>query len=407
MIKYIESKLRPHDLRSNLIKRARLTERLRLNLDLNASFVCAGPGWGKTTVVAEFLAATDRAAAWYDLDPPDADIALFFQYLVQAVRQIAPDFGQSTLNMLRSGAGTRPEQLADLFLYELSEAVEQELIIVLDNLHYIFAADWSATVLYRLLPLLPEKVHLIMMARVAPSFTFSRLRSKQGMDQIDDRALAFTRAEANALLGGVLDNADRIDKLLAWTQGWVAGLQIIRQALEADEALREQEIETIITYSETEIFDYFAKKVYSAKPPEMRSLLMRSSLPERITPETLKEAFGLEVTSEQLQGLVRENIFLSRVATSTDTFIYHRLFRDFLLKRLEEETSHEERIEMRRRLAHYYWARENWEPALYHFFDAGDERSAAEVLLAAQRQLLDFADGQPERRLSDRSQRCR
>ena len=389
MIKFIESKLRPPDLKPNMIRRERLIERLRLNLDLNASFICAGSGWGKTTVAAEFLAATARPALWYDLDSSDADVALFFQYLVSAVRQIVPDFGQGTLNMLRSCASTRPEQLADLFLYELAEAVEQELIIVLDNLHYIFAAEWSATVLYRILPLLPENIHLIMLARVAPSFTFSRLRSKQSMDQIDDRAPAFTRAEATGLLAGVLDNEERVDKLLAWTQGWVAGLQIIRQALEADEALREQGIERIITQSKTAVFDYFAKKVYSAEPREMRALLVRSALPQRITPEILNEVFGLEVTGEQLQALVRENIFLSRVAATTDTFIYHLLFRDFLRKQLEEETTEHERTQMHRRLADYYSARENWEPALHHFFEAGDEPSAASVLLASERQLLD------------------
>lgn len=389
MIKFIESKLRPPDLRPNRIKRERLIERLNSNLDLSASFVCAGPGWGKTTVAAEFLNRTDRAAVWYDLDSSDADIALFFQYLVQAVRQVVPDFGRSTLDMLRSGAGTRPEQLTDLFLYELSEAVEQELIIVLDNLHHAFAADWSAAVLYRMLPLLPENIHLIMLARVAPLFTFSRMRSKQSMDQIDDRSLAFTRPEATELFFGVLDNTDRIDNLLARTQGWVAGLQIIRRALEADARLREQDIEEIITHSETEIFDYFAKKVYSAEPPGMRALLVRSALPERVTPEILKGAFALDVTSEQLQALVRENIFLSRVAASTDTFIYHYLFRDFLHKQLEEETTHEERTQMHKQLAHYYSERENWEPALHHFFNAGDEASAAEVLLVAQWQLLD------------------
>lgn len=389
MIKFIESKLRPPDLKPNLIKRERLIERLRLNLDLNASFICAGPGWGKTIVAAEFLASIDRAAIWYDLDSSDADVALFFQYLVRAVRYVVADFGQGTLNMLASGASTRPEQLADLFLYELAEAVEQEVIIVLDNLHYIFATEWSAPVLYRILPLLPENIHLLMLARTAPSFTFSRLRSKQSMDHIDDRALAFTRVEATKLLAGVLDHEERIDKLLNWTQGWVAGLQIIRQALEADEALREQGIERIITRSETAVFDYFAKKVYSAESREMRALLARSALPHRITPEVLKEAFAIDVTSEQLQALVRENIFLSRVAASTDTFIFHLLFRDFLLKQLEEETTQQQRADMHRRLADYYAARENWELALHHFFEAGDESSAASILINAERQLLD------------------
>jgi ATP/maltotriose-dependent transcriptional regulator MalT len=388
MIKFIESKLHPPDLRPNLIKRERLINRIHGNLDLSASFLCAGPGWGKTTIAAEFLARTDRKAVWYDLDSSDADIALFFHYLVHAIRQAAPDFGPSTLDMLRSGARTRPDQLADLFLYELSEAVEQELIIVLDNLHHAFAAEWSATVLYRILQLLPENIHLMMLARTAPGFTFSRLRSKQNMDQIDDRALAFTRAEAVELLGGVLDDTDGVDRLLGWTQGWVAGLQIIRQALESDEHLRDQEIEEIITQSETAVFNYFAEKVYRAATPSVRAILVRSALPRRVTPEIMSEALGIEARTDQLQSIVRENIFLSRVAGETDTFYYHPLFRDFLCKQLEEETTAEERTEMHARLARYYKARENWTLALHHFFEAGDETSAAETLLAAQAYLL-------------------
>lgn len=388
MIKFIESKLRPPDLRPSLIKRERLIERFGLNLDLSASFICAGPGWGKTTAAAEFLATTDRRAVWYDLDSSDADIALFFHYLVRAVEQVSPDFGRSTLDMLRSGARTRPDQLADLFLYELSEAVEQELIIVLDNLHHVFTVEWSAAVLYRILQLLPENIHLMMLARAAPSFTFSRMRSKQSMDQLDDRALAFTRDEAAQLMSGVLDNTNRIDRLLSWTQGWVAGLQIIRQALEADEDLRDQEIEKIITQSETAVFDYFAEKVYRAASPRMRAILVRSALPQRATPEILNEALGLDVTSEQLQSIVRENIFLSRVAGEMDVFVYHRLFRDFLCKQLEEETTREERVEMHQRLARYYERRESWSLALHHFFEAGDEPSAALTLLAAQGYLL-------------------
>jgi tetratricopeptide (TPR) repeat protein len=388
MIKIIESKLRPPDLSPNLIRRERLIERLRSDLELSATFICAGPGWGKTTAASEFFHTSMRASVWYDLDSSDADIAVFFQYLVRAIRRVTPEFGSSTLDMLRSGAGLRHEQLADLFLYELSEAIEQDLVIVLDNVHHVFATDWSAPVLYRILQLLPENVHIMLLARTAPAFTFSRMRSKQSMDQMDDRALAFTRAEAAELFGGVFNDEETINKLLGWTQGWVAGLQIIRHAIEADPDLREQEIEKIITRSQREIFDYFAEKVYKAEQPAMQRLLVRSALPRRITPEILSEAFNLEVSTEQLNSMVRENIFLSRVAGESDTFIYHPLFRDFLCKQLEEETTIDDRADLHRRLAGYHAERENWDLALHHFFAAADEASAVRTLLRAQRQLL-------------------
>ncbi|HKY04749.1 MAG TPA: hypothetical protein VJQ56_07665, partial [Blastocatellia bacterium] len=210
--------------------------------------------------------------------------------------------------------------------------------------------------------------------------------------QIDDRALAFTRAEAVELLEGALDDEAAIDALLAWTQGWVAGLQIIRHALEAEQELRDRDINSIITESQTEIFDYFAEKVYRAEPARVRDLLARSSLPRYVTPDILRQALGLDVSADELYQIVRENIFLNRVAGEPDVFIYHPLFRDFLCKQLEEETTPEDRAGMNRSLAVYYAEREDWEPAIHHFFEAGDEPGAAETLIAARRQLL--ANGQ-------------
>jgi LuxR family maltose regulon positive regulatory protein len=394
MIKFIDSKLRrpdlSSDLSSNLIKRRRLIDRLRSNRALSASFICAGPGWGKTTVAAQFLDTVDAPAVWCDLDPADSDIAVFFRYLVQAIQQAAPGFGHSTLNLLSSGGGSRIDQLADLFIYELSEAIERKLIVVLDNIHNTFSAEWSAPVFYRILQLLPNNVHFILLARVAPGFTFSRMRSKQTMDQIDDRALAFTRGEVASLFRGVLDDAETLNRLLDWTQGWVAGLQIIRKAVAADPSLRRQEIENIITRSEREIFDYFADRVYRAEPSAVRELLIRSSLPTHLTCEVLSGALGLRVTPETLHAAVRENVFLTRLAGESDTFVYHPLFRDFLRKQLKEEITPEQHSDMHCRLGCYYAAREEWARALEHFFKAGDEASAARTLLAAERPSLAF-----------------
>lgn len=393
MIKFIDTKFRRPDLSSNLIKRPRLIERLRSNLSLSASFICAGPGWGKTTLAADFLNTADAPAVWYDVDPSDSDIAVFIRYLVRAIQQAAPDFGHSTLDLVSSGGvssggGPRFDQLADLFLYELSEAVDHELIVVLDNIHHTFSADWSAPVLYRILQLLPKNVHFILLARVAPPFTFSRMRSKQSMDQVDGRALAFSPGEVASLFRGALDDPEILARLLEWTQGWVAGLQIIRKAVAADASLGRQEIEDIINRSETEIFHYFADRVFRAEPLAMRELLIRTSLPTHLTCEVLNEALCLNVTAEQLQAAVRENVFLTRLAGESDTYVYHPLFQDFLRRQLRESIASEQYSDMHCRLGHYYAARESWGRALEHFFIGGDEASAARALLSAERPSL-------------------
>src|SRR5215831_399041 len=217
MIKLVESKFQAPDLSANLIKRNRLIDRLRGNIPLSASFVCAGPGWGKTTLAAEFLECVSIPGVWYDLDPSDTDIAVFFSYLVTTIRRAVPGFGQNTLDLIGSGSASSFDQLVDLLIYELAESARQELIVVLDNVHHIFATDWYASIIHRILQLLPQGVHFILLARVAPGFTFSRLRSKQTLDQIDDRALAFTRSEARELFQDTLSAPEPIDQLLGWT----------------------------------------------------------------------------------------------------------------------------------------------------------------------------------------------
>lgn len=388
MIKLVDSKVQPPALSANVIKRDRLVDRLRNNLVMSASFVCAGPGWGKTTLAAEFLSSISIPGVWYDVDAADADIAVFFSYLVAAIRRAIPTFGQSTLDLLASGIGSTSDQLADLFLYELAEAADQEFIIVLDNLHHLFVTDWCASVIHRILQLLPNNLHFVLLARTAPGFTFSRLRSKQTLDQIDERALAFTRSEASELFQNTFDGPDPIDRLLGWTQGWVAGLQIIRKALSYDQSLKQQEIEEIITHSQTEIFEYFARCVWNAEPQNRRDFLIRSSLADHLTSDVLNEALGLGISTEQLQIILRENVFLSRLAGESDVYIYHPLFRDFLRKQLKFEISEEQFCDIHHRLGQYYARRENWGLALHHFFEAGEELTAATTLLSAERALL-------------------
>src|SRR5262249_48213917 len=179
-----------------------------------------------------------------------------------------------------------------------------------------------------------------------------------------------------------------IDRLLGWTQGWVAGLQIIRKALSYDQSLKQQEIEEIITHSQTEIFEYVARCVWNAEPQRRREFLIRSSLPDHLTSDVLNEALGLGVSTEQLQQLLRENVFLSRLAGESDVYTYHPLFRDFLRKQLKIEISEEQFCGIQIRLGQYYARSENWGLSLHHFFEAGEELTAATTLLSAERALL-------------------
>ena len=139
--------------------------------------------------------------AWYKIDAPDGDPAVFFNYLISSIQKCRPGFGVKSLSSL--GDVTNVDYmtwLADAFVYELAEREAlSPLLIVIEDLHLVSDSDWLVPFFGRLLPLLPSNVHLLITSRNLPTPPLWRLRSKQSLVVIDEATLAFTRPEAIAL----------------------------------------------------------------------------------------------------------------------------------------------------------------------------------------------------------------
>jgi LuxR family maltose regulon positive regulatory protein len=213
-----------------------LLDTLRGNLEsCHATVINGRAGTGKTMLAIDFVQRHVRRAAWYKVDAPDMSLPVFMEYLVASVARVRPGFGRETLERQAQsfgtggvyGAGVRGESdfagLAETFVYDLERKAEP-LVLVIDDLHLIYDADWVIPFFHRLLLLLPAEIHMLILGRGLPPAPMWRLRSKQRLFVITEQMLAFTQTEAEELFSGYGFDAEDASSALKRTNGRAADL---------------------------------------------------------------------------------------------------------------------------------------------------------------------------------------
>jgi LuxR family maltose regulon positive regulatory protein len=198
--------------------RLRLLKLLAENVvSANATVVNGRAGTGKTALSADFARHVGRSVAWYKVDAADNDLRLFLEYLVASIRLQRPSIDANRLlDLTDSVESDRAELVADGLVYQLTDAKSEPLLLVIEDLHLVYDADWLVPFFRRFLPLLPADVHVLITCRSLPPAPLWRLRSKQMLRVVEESELAFTIDEAIALFEtyGLSEEHARI----AWSQ---------------------------------------------------------------------------------------------------------------------------------------------------------------------------------------------
>ena len=216
------------------VSRPRLLETLRRSMDSGTTtIVSARAGAGKTALAIDFSHRCGRPVAWYKVDAPDSDPKIFFEYLVNSIREQQPGFGSRALmSLVEASDLERMDWLADAFVYELAEGDDAgPMLIVIEDLHLVFDSEWLVPFFSRFLPLLPSDVHVLITSRSLPPAPLWRMRSKQSLVVIDDATLAFTRSESIELFESYGLNANQANIALDHTHGRAVALDYAAQFL--------------------------------------------------------------------------------------------------------------------------------------------------------------------------------
>jgi LuxR family maltose regulon positive regulatory protein len=193
----------------------------------NSTVLCGRTGAGKTLLTTDFAGRCGRRVAWYKVDAPEVEMDAFLGYLVAAVRSQHPGFGRKTLALMASGAGDAV-LVAESFVYEMTMLEASEpLLIVIDDLHLVYDAEWVVPFFGRMLPLLPAETHVILIGRTLPPAPLWRMRSKQTLRVIDEAALAFTTPEAEELFASYNLPTKQAAQARAETWGRAAALDAL------------------------------------------------------------------------------------------------------------------------------------------------------------------------------------
>jgi LuxR family maltose regulon positive regulatory protein len=189
-------------LRPNVVLRPRLIERLNEGLYRKLTLISAPAGFGKTTLVSEWLAGSPRPIAWLSLDEGENDPARFLTYLVAALRTVAPNIGEGVLGVLHSPQPPPPEAILTALLNDLT-TIPDHFILVLDDYHVLEAKAVDQALTY-LVEHLPPHMHLVIATREDPQLPLARLRARGHLTEVRAVDLHFTHSEAAAFLTQVM-----------------------------------------------------------------------------------------------------------------------------------------------------------------------------------------------------------
>ncbi|MEP6717779.1 MAG: BTAD domain-containing putative transcriptional regulator [bacterium] len=390
---FLRTKLLPPRPAPQLLSRPRLTDRLLANLAYPLTLVTANAGSGKTTLVADFLRTHERQFVWYQLDHTDADPAVFLGYLGFGIQKLVPDFGQALFSYLQETRGEsaqHPERAVDVFLNEVLEHVERQLILVLDDYHHLGANTAVHAVMDRLLAYLPDVLHVVIVSREVPPLALGRLRTHSPLATIDRGDLLFTDEETRELFRRVFDlelTPEQLAEYRERTHGWITALQLVRQvAQRAVISSREGQADVpdlveVLRQSERDIFDYFAEEVFSDEPAEVQDLLLKVSLLDRIELDICAALYEGFNCSRVLPNLVRRNVFISVASDRRgEEYRLHPLFQNFLRRRLRSEIGRDGVSAEHQRCAGYFIEHQAWEQAVRHLLAAEDFDNAARLI---------------------------
>jgi LuxR family maltose regulon positive regulatory protein len=376
----LATKLQPPPIRQRLVARPRLLALLSGDPLPKVALVSAPPGWGKTTLVTEWI-GSDTAGhrfAWLALDREDNDPARFWTYVVEALRTAEPELGAAALTSLRVPSANVVAGVLPNLINELA-GLHHAVVLVLDDYHLVENVEIQDGMEF-LVEHLPSTLKLVLVTRSDPRLPLPRLRVRGELAEVRVEHLRFSQEETATLLNDMLDRnleADQVAQLQGRTEGWAAGLHLAVLSLRGRTDARE--FIAAFAGDDRHVIDYLGSEVLARLSDEVRSFVLRTSILDRFCALLCEVVTGIEGAARMLAEIERSNLFLVPLDTNRSWYRYHHLFAELLRHELDQDEPELVPLLHRRAAA---WLRDTGQVAesIHHSTLAGDFADAADLI---------------------------
>jgi LuxR family transcriptional regulator, maltose regulon positive regulatory protein len=375
----LATKLYSPPLREDRISRPRLLKLLQAGISRKLTLVSAPAGFGKTTLISDWLNQQDTPFIWYQLDETDSDPIRFVTHLLAGIRQHLPNFGMGIEGFFQ-GQAMPPTQSVFTELINAFSLSHQSLIVVLDDYHRI-ESDYLDEGIEFLLEHQPSGLHLVMMTREDPNLSLARLRGRGMMTEIRASHLRFTSNEIEAFLKQTMHlSLDKplIKQLDVRTEGWIAGLQLASLSL-----VGREDISTVINNfrgDDRYVVDYLMTEVLHQQDQATQDFLLKTSVLETLSAPICNHLTARDDSNLMLEKIDTANLFLVPLDNRRQTYRYHHLFADLLRHQLKiqygDDTAHQLHIQA----SNWYHEQDDALSAIHHATQIEDHDRLADLL---------------------------
>ena len=378
----LEAKLRPPPARSEWVVRTRLIEELQHATERPVTLIAAPAGYGKTTVVSQWLASASRpeAVAWISLDASDNDPVRLWTHIATALDRAGCTIARDIAGFVAAGGH---DMLASVLprIVDAIAARSTDIAVVVDDFEVVRSAECNDQIDF-FIKHLPDQAHLVLITRADPNLRLGRMRAAGQLSEIRADELAFNTHEASSLLvaDGIRLSSDSVWDLMRRTEGWPAGMHLAALSL----AGRDDPSEFVQQFSGNNRFigDYLTEEVLGRQTDEVRSFILDMSIVDRFSVPLCDYMRAERKSAGILRELQHTNLFLIPLDAEGRWFRFHHLFGAVARSALETEYS-DRALMLHGRAAEWFSDNGYIDAAVAHAISAGDSDHAAALVEAS------------------------
>jgi LuxR family maltose regulon positive regulatory protein len=375
----LHTKITPPQVRANRVNRSRLFSLLEEGITRPLTLIAAPAGFGKTTMLSEWVQERRLPAAWISLEQNDNEPARLLSTIASALGTLGAKIGTDALNMLRSMQLPAMSAIVESITTDLCEKPEAR-VLVLDDYHLIHNKDIHELV-SQFIEQMPADFHLFISTRVDPILPLARLRARDQLVEVRAEELRFSKTETASFLREVMGlelTDEDILTLEQRTEGWAAGLQMAALSLRrhTDRARFIKDFSGSHRY----IMDYLVGEVMDNQPMEVQEFLLKTSILKRFCAELCDEVVQSTGSQPLLEELERGNLFLVALDEKRVWYRYHHLFSELLQHRLRLAHAGEDIAKLHLQAARWFEKENDIESGMFHYLESDNYTEALRVI---------------------------